>query len=57
MRTTPGRITVGRSGVAVSGPGNGGSDSAGWAGRTGRSSVPPKIVRVAVSGAGQIIGQ
>jgi hypothetical protein len=57
MRTTPGQITVSRSGGAISESGNGGSALMARGGRTGRSSVPPRIVKVAFAGLGHIIGQ
>ena len=51
-------MMVGFSGGAVSGSGKGESlASAPLGARCGRSSVPAKICRVAVSGLGQIIGQ
>jgi len=56
MYTTPGRRTVDGSGSAISGSGSSGSASMACRGRTGRSSVPPKIVNVAFTGLGQIIG-
>jgi hypothetical protein len=58
MCVLPVRNIVGFSGDDDSGPGSGAkSASVTCGGRTGKSSVPLKISKVARSGLGQIIGQ